>query len=127
MAYDPLQRAKGAAELLGSRGWARMNGRPEPEDADYDYCFFTNDSERLWEIKHLMEDIVRSYPGWTKHELPDGFLVISSDDIDIGVYPHVKREELIIAYKMRDAGISNEQMVLLLNLMQEARLQRRRT
>ena len=120
-----LQWIKEHAELLGSRGWARMNGRPEP-DSDYDYCFFTDDNEHLWEYRQLLLDVVKEEKGWKTRELADGYLLISSDMIDVSVHPVIKREELLIAYKLRDAGITKEQMCLLLDEMASLRAKRRR-
>jgi hypothetical protein len=109
------------AELLGSRGWARMNGRPEPEDADHDYCFFTDDPERLWEYRNLLMRVVREESGWVAEELDGGYLLIRGKLIDISVNPTIKRRELILAYRLRDAGITKQQMCLLLDELIELR------
>ena len=115
-----LEWIKLRSELMGSRGWARMNDRPEPEGADYDYCFFTDNADELADYQHHMF-ILESQAGWKSYELGGGYQVISGPGIDIGVYPVAKRAELILAYRMRDAGISKDQMVLLLDLLVAAR------
>jgi len=114
--FSALQWIKDHAELLGSRGWARMNGRPEP-DSDYDYCFFTDDNEKLWEYRQLLLRVVKEEQGWEARELGDGNLLITSEQIDVSVHPAIKREELLIAYRMRDAGITKAQMCMLLTEM----------
>lgn len=50
--------AIGEPELVGSRGRARLYGRPEPEGSDHDYTYFIDDAEQRRVLKSAFKKLM---------------------------------------------------------------------
>ena len=70
------------AELKGSRGRARAYGRPDPEDADWDWIIFVDDPAEKAQVCRWLEILVKDY-GFQSHERKDGHFTASGRGMDI--------------------------------------------
>ena len=96
------------AVLMGSRGRARHYGRPDPEDADWDWIIFTDDlSERAkW---HWWMHQLAKYRGFKLRPRDDGTLTVSGCGMDISTHPLWKIEWIEKVWKLQERGASKEQ------------------
>jgi superfamily II DNA or RNA helicase len=95
------------AELMGSRGRARMYGRPEPADKDHDYIAFTDDPEQQANIRTQLETLIAQH-GYTRKDRPGGFLTASGNNMDLSYYPTAKRNAIHKAWALQEGGMSKD-------------------
>jgi hypothetical protein len=95
------------AELMGSRGRARMYGRPEPADKDHDYIAFTDDPEQQANIRKQLETLIAQH-GYTRKDRPGGFLTASGNNMDLSYYPTAKRNAIHKAWALQEGGMSKD-------------------
>lgn len=94
------------AELMGSRGRARMYGRPEPEGRDRDYVIFTDDPKQHSAL-HKQLSALTQY-GFALKPRPNGFLTASKPEMDISYYPTAKKQDIHKAWALQEAGMSKD-------------------
>lgn len=95
------------AELMGSRGRARMYGRPEPEARDHDYIVFTDDKKQHEQLRQMLQTLAREH-GYKLHHRPSGFLTASGNNMDLSFYPTAKREQIHKAWALQESGMSKD-------------------
>ena len=96
-----------SADLMGSRGRAKMYGRPEPTDRDYDYIAFTDDAKQQNKFRKLLIQLSQHH-GYKLHERPGGFLTASGNNADLSFYPAAKRTDIHKAWALQEAGMSKD-------------------
>lgn len=106
-ADDNLTILRNASQLMGSRGRALHYGRPEPQDRDYDRVIFTDDTDEQARYKTLLEQVIAG-GNYARRERPGGFLTATSPAEDISVYPATKREQILRAWALQEAGMSKD-------------------
>jgi len=94
------------AELMGSRGRAKMFGRPEP-DRDYDYIAFSDDPTQQENMRKQLETLIAQH-GYKRKERPGGFLTASGDNMDLSYYPIAKRNAIHKAWALQEGGMSKD-------------------
>lgn len=109
------------SELMGSRGSARRREEPEPEGADFDFCYFTDDIDTKDLVLVVMKDIVAGNSDFRWIDRRNGYATIASSDVDLSVLPWVKREELLIYDELRFRGVDKKTAVNILNIMKDHR------
>lgn len=95
------------AELMGSRGRARMYGRPEPEGRDHDYIVFTDDAKKHNELRQTLRTLAQQH-GYKLKQRPGGFLTASGNNTDLSFYPAARRALIHKAWALQEAGMSKD-------------------
>jgi len=112
---DDLKYLLSRAELMGSRGRARLYGRPEPEDRDRDYVIFSDDREDISQIRNRLSRIVDSNQGYGLRERDDGYLTATSDDVDISVAPVSRKADILKAWSLIEQGLPKSEAWSIVN------------
>jgi hypothetical protein len=113
------------AELVGSRGRARMYGRPEPEDRDYDYVIFSDDKEDVADIRDKLKKIIASQQGYQSRDRGNGYITATSEDTDISVAPVSRRDEILKAWSLIESGVPKSEAWGIVNAMSSKDLVKR--
>jgi len=95
------------ADLMGSRGRAKMYGRPEPEGRDHDYIAFTDDVKQQKRFREMLTTLAQKH-GYKLRQRPGGFLTASGNDTDLSFYPTAKRDDIHKAWALQEAGMSKD-------------------
>lgn len=95
------------ATLMGSRGRAKMYGRPEPQDRDYDYIAFTDDPKRHTQFRKMFNTLAQKH-NYKLKERPGGFLTASGNNTDLSFYPVAKRDDIHKAWALQESGMSKD-------------------
>ena len=104
------------AELMGSRGWARMNGEPEPEGRDWDFIVFTDDPVLRARLRSILGEV-----GEIK-EKDDRIWVRGPGNVDLNIWSTVGRNELLAAYAFRRVtGCTKKEFINYLELLRAYR------
>jgi len=106
-ALNPAQRFIDQAELMGSRGRARMYGREEPVDSDYDYIVFTDNKDHQQALRDELVNLSNSH-GYKLKERPDGFLTASGNNSDLSFYPTAKKQDIYRSWELQENGVSKD-------------------
>jgi hypothetical protein len=105
-AADITSELQARSELMGSRGRARMYGRPEPADRDYDWVQFTDSPEEQKATIELLRKLADH--GFSLKDRPGGYLTASSPAADYSVYPLSKRDDIMRAWELQEGGMSKD-------------------